>query len=177
MAFSNAYGGAEMYAYDVDGDGDNDVITSLAAHGPGLAWYEQQRNGDNITWKRHLIMGDPTTPKNQRSSWEETDKSVDFIELHALAFADMNGDGLQDIVTGKRWWSHGFRYEENDVNDPPVLYWFELQRKGHDVQWLAHLIDDDSGVGTQVTVGDLNGDGKPDVLVGNKKGAFVFLRK
>ena len=26
--FSNAYGGAEMYAYDVDGDGDNDVITS-----------------------------------------------------------------------------------------------------------------------------------------------------
>ena len=24
-------GGAEMYAYDVDGDGDNDVITSLAA--------------------------------------------------------------------------------------------------------------------------------------------------
>ena len=37
-----------MYAYDVDGDGDNDVITSLAAHDFGLAWYEQdkQRAGD-----------------------------------------------------------------------------------------------------------------------------------
>jgi hypothetical protein len=34
-------GGAEMYAYDVDGDGDNDVITSLAAHEFGLAWHEQ----------------------------------------------------------------------------------------------------------------------------------------
>ena len=33
-------GGAQMYAYDVDGDGDNDVITSLQAHGYGLAWFE-----------------------------------------------------------------------------------------------------------------------------------------
>ena len=34
-------GGAEMYAYDVDGDGDNDVISSLAAHSYGLVWFEQ----------------------------------------------------------------------------------------------------------------------------------------
>jgi len=25
--------------------------------------------------------------------------------------------------------------------------------------------------------GDLNGDGKPDVIMGNKRGGFVFLRK
>lgn len=41
VAFSSAYGGAEMYCYDVDGDGDSDVITSEAAHDFGLAWYEQ----------------------------------------------------------------------------------------------------------------------------------------
>jgi hypothetical protein len=168
-------GGSEISVYDVNGDGLPDVITSLAAHGPGLAWYEQQRNGDNITWKRHLIMGDPTTPKSQRSSWEETDKSVDFIELHALAFADMNGDGLQDIVTGKRWWSHGFRYEENDVNDPPVLYWFELHREGHNVTWIPHMIDNASGVGTQLVAVDVNKDGKPDVLSAQRKGIMVFL--
>ena len=34
-------GGAQMYVYDVNGDGKNDVITSLAAHEYGLAWYEQ----------------------------------------------------------------------------------------------------------------------------------------
>ena len=39
-------GGAEMYAYDVDGDGDNDVITSLAAHDFGLAWHEQIKDGE-----------------------------------------------------------------------------------------------------------------------------------
>ena len=39
------------------------------------------------------------------------------------------------------------------------------------------MIDDASGVGTQVVAGDVNGDGKPDVVVGNKRGAFVFQRK
>ena len=40
-----------------------------------------------------------------------------------------------------------------------------------------HKIDDDSGVGTQFAVGDLNGDGKPDVAVANKKGVFIFVQE
>ena len=38
-------GGSQMFAYDVNGDGLNDIITALAAHGFGLAWYEQYREG------------------------------------------------------------------------------------------------------------------------------------
>ena len=49
-------GGGDMYAYDVNGDGLNDVITSLDAHGWGLVWFEQIRNGDEITFQEHLIM-------------------------------------------------------------------------------------------------------------------------
>ena len=56
-AFTTAYGGAEMFAYDVDGDGDSDIITSNAAHHFGLAWYEQVGAGDEISFHRHLIMG------------------------------------------------------------------------------------------------------------------------
>ena len=37
-------GGAQMFAYDVDGDGDNDLITSLNAHGWGLSWFENRKN-------------------------------------------------------------------------------------------------------------------------------------
>lgn len=40
---------------------------------------------------------------------------------------------------------------------------------------IPHLIDDNSGVGTQVVARDLNGDGLPDLVVGNKKGTFVLL--
>jgi hypothetical protein len=90
---------------------------------------------------------------------------------------DVDGDGLKDIVTGKRFWAHG---PTGDVepNAPAVLYWFQLVRKAnHEVDFVPHLIDDNSGVGTEVTTGDINGDGRPDVVVGNKKGTFVFLQQ
>jgi hypothetical protein len=50
-------GGAELYAYDVDGDGDSDVITSLSAHDFGLAWHEQIQVDGEISFRPHLIMG------------------------------------------------------------------------------------------------------------------------
>jgi hypothetical protein len=38
------------------------------------------------------------------------------------------------------------------------------------------MIDDDSGVGTQFEIADMNGDGKPDIATSNKKGVYVFLQ-
>jgi len=42
------------------------------------------------------------------------------------------------------------------------------------VDWAPHLIDNDSGVGRQIGVADVNGDGRPEFIIGNKKGTFVF---
>jgi hypothetical protein len=170
-------GGGDIFVYDVNGDGIPDVIASLNAHGPGLAWFEQQRGPQGeSTWKRHLIMGDPSTPLADRKDWEETDKSVAFTELHALALADLDGDGLPCIVTGKRWWSHGYIYDENQVNNPPVLYRFKLTRKsGGVVEWIPKMIHNASGIGTQILARDVNKDGKIEILTTARKGTFVFL--
>lgn len=158
-------GGAQMYAYDVNGDGRNDVITGLAAHGFGLAWYEQTADG---TFREHIIIN--RDPRENRYG-------VKFSELHALDLVDMDGDGLKDIVTGKRFWSHG-RMGDPDRNDAAVLYWFQLVRgKDGTVDFVPHLIDENSGVGTQVVAGDINGDGLPDIVVGNKKGTFVVMHE
>jgi hypothetical protein len=89
----------------------------------------------------------------------------------------MDGDGLKDIVTGKRFWSHG-RTGDPDRNDAAVLYWFRLVRNpDRSVDFVPYLIDDQSGVGTQVVATDVNGNGLPDVVVGNKRGTFVHLHE
>lgn len=159
-------GGAQMHTYDVDGDGDQDVITSLVAHGYGLAWFEHIKRDGKIDFVQHNILSGKA---------DEKLGGVQFSQVHAVELADINGDGLQDIVTGKRYWAHGPKGDA-DPAGPAVLYWFELQRKDGAVTYQPHLIDDDSGVGTQFAVGDLNGDDKIDIVTGNKKGARVFLQ-
>lgn len=174
--FSNAYGGAEMYAYDVDGDGHNDIITSLAAHDYGLAWYQQDRSGPVAVWRQHLIMG--KQPNQSRYG-------VLFTEPHSVALADMDGDGLKDIVTGRTFYSH---HKQSPLWDAgPVVYWFKLVRTkppavkgrsapGMDVDWVPYEIDGVSGIGRQITIADLNRDGQPDVVVGGMVGAHVLMQ-
>jgi hypothetical protein len=159
-------GGSQMHVYDVNGDGLNDIITALAAHGFGLAWYEQYREAGVIRFREHVFMNkDP----------KENAYGVKFSEIHAIDLVDMDGDGIRDIVTGKRFWSHG-RTGDPDRNDAAVLYWFRVSRSANgSVDFVPYLIDSESGVGTQVVATDLNGDGLPDVIVGNKRGAFVHL--
>jgi hypothetical protein len=52
-----------------------------------------------------------------------------------------------------------------------------VRGENHAAEFVPHLIDTNSGVGTEVVVGDINGDGRPDIVVGNKKGTFVFLQQ
>lgn len=155
-------GGAQMFAYDVDGDGKNDVITSIQAHQYGIAWFKQLDGGK---FERHLIVGSPT---------ETGSTGVVFSQPHGLALEDVDGDGTLDLVAGKRRFAHG-DHGDADPLGKPVTYWFKLER-GADPKWTPHLIDDDTGVGTQVVAADINDDGKTDVLVGNKMGTTLLLQ-
>ena len=158
-----APGGSQMYAVDFDGDGKNEILTGLSAHGFGLAYYKVQDAAHDKLEKIDIMTADSAT----------SPVGIAFSQLHAVDLGDINRDGVADFVTGKRWWAHGPKGDA-EPNAPAVLYWFQrvVPAKGQ-VDWIAHRIDDDSGIGTQVMAGDITGDGKPDVVVGNKKGIFI----
>ena len=153
-----------MYGYDVNADGRADVISCLAAHEYGLCWFEQNADG---TFIRHLLTGTPD---------EKCSTGVTFSQPHAIALADLNGDGTMDIVTGKRFWAHG-PAGDPEPNEATVLYSFLLTRKDGNAEYTAQIIDDTSGIGCQVIAADVTRDGKPDIVVANKKGCFLHVRK
>lgn len=165
-------GGAQMYTYDVNGDGRADVVTSIDAHKYGVSWFEQMppaAGAASPAWREHPILSrDPAEKLN----------GVQFSQAHATVLADIDGDGLLDLITGKRRWAHGSKGDP-EPDAPAVLYWFRLVRDPatHAVTFEPHLIDNDSGVGTQFTVTDLNGDQLPDIAVANKRGVFAFIQQ
>lgn len=158
-------GGADMFAYDIDGDGDNDVVTSMAAHEFGLNWYEQIVENGERRFEAHVIMG------NKRS---DNRYGVLFSELHSVALADMDGDGLKDIVTGKTYWSH---HKQSPMWDAgAVVYWFKLVRGDSGVDFIPMKADGEAGIGRQLTIADVNADGLLDIISGGMKGAHVLTQ-
>ena len=167
VKFTGPDGGAQILVYDVNGDGLNDVISSREAHSYGLSWFEQTRSAaGEIAFRQHVILSEKPDEKLD---------GVQFSQVHAVTLADFDGDGVLDLLAGKRWWAHGPKGDP-EPNAAPVIYAF-LLRRGADrsVRFEPKLIDDASGAGVQLVTADVNGDGRPDIISANKRGTFVFL--
>ena len=141
-----------LYVRDINEDGRPDVVTSFA-HGYGLLWLERTPEGG---WKKHVI----------DESWSQA---------HAVTLADLDGDGREDVVTGKRFHAHNGK--DPGGREPLGLYWYERRvQAGGKVVWKRHVIDYGSraGGGMQIAVTDIDGDGDRDVIAGGKGGLFWF---
>jgi hypothetical protein len=167
-------GGALMAVYDVNGDGLNDVVTSMGGHDFGLAWFEQKRDAaGKISFVEHTIMKDYSTAAQNAGG-------VTFSQLHGLAFADIDGDGVPDIIVGKRYWSHLDNYHDPDPYGPPVLYWYRTVRNPKapgGAEFVPELIHNRSGAGSELVAVDLNGDGAVDIVTATDRGTFIFWGK
>jgi hypothetical protein len=151
---------ANMVTADVNGDGAVDIISS-SAHQFGIWWHQQVGDGEEseeIKFVRHDLFPDLVS------------------QTHALHFRDINGDGLRDIITGKRFWAHGPKGDPGS-DQPAVFYWFEAKRDSSGLtSYIPRVIHQQSGVGTQFWVGDLNGDDLLDVVTSNKSGVHVSVQ-
>jgi hypothetical protein len=168
----NVVGGSVMAVYDVNGDGLNDVVTSLSAHGWGLAWYEQKRDASGaISFVRHMIMDDFST-KNAGG--------VTFSQPHGSTFADVDGDRIPDFIVGKRYWAHRDNYLDPDPYGSGVLYVYRTVRNPKapgGAEFVPELVHNRSGVGSDALAVDLNKDSIIDIVTATKTGTFIFWGK
>ena len=143
---------------DVNGDGRNDLIWGKG-HDYGLYWWEQgpPKPDGTTTWTERLI-----------------DKS--WSQAHSLAWADLDGDGKAELITGKRVRGHGDR--DPGALEPDCLYYYKWDAGAKKLQ--RHTISaPGGGVGTgmQICVADLNGDGRPDIAVSGKTGTWLLINE
>jgi hypothetical protein len=168
----NIIGGSVMAVYDANGNGLNDVVTSLSAHGWGLAWYEQKRApSGQISFVQHMIMDDWST-KNAGG--------VTFSQPHGSTFADVDNDRIPDFIVGKRFWAHRDDYLDPDPYGAAVLYVYKTVRNPKapgGAEFVPELVHNRSGVGSDALAVDLDKDGNVDIVSATKLGTFIFWGK
>ena len=143
---------------DLTGDGRADLIWGKA-HDYGLYWWEQgEPKADGATtWTEHKI----------DDSWSQA---------HCLVWADLDGDGREELITGKRVRGHAGK--DPGGKEPECLYYYTWDKSSK--KFTRHTISPPGGgvgTGMQIRVVDLNADGRPDIAVAGKTGTWVLLNE
>lgn len=142
---------------DVNGDGKNDLIVGQA-HGYGLDWYEQKISASGVrTWVKH-----PIDPFNS--------------QYHTMRWADIDGDGKKELITGKRYRAHNGR--DPGSNDPIGLYYFKWNGESFTKNVISYgPLGEGKGTGLYFVVADLHKTGRNDIIVAGKDGLCVFFNE
>ena len=161
--------GLPILVADVNGDGLNDILIG-SDHGYGLAWLEQKMQNGKRSFVQH---------------WIETE----YPTFHTMALADLDGDGRPELITGKQLLAHN----GGDVGalEPTFLFYYKFD-KG---RFERHVISYSPlepyfapgyngppptnvvGTGMRLNVADMDGDGRPDIVVACRTGLYIFFNK
>ncbi len=150
------HGACPMIVRDIDGDGLTDVINSNA-HGFGLHfWKNLGRDADGtIQFDRQLI-----------------DDSVS--QFHCLHMADLDGDGVDELVTGKRVRAHNGK--DPGGTEPAGMYYYVWNQDKK--SFTRYTIDyGNVGIGLQIRTADIDADGDTDIVVAGKEGTQILFNK
>jgi len=135
-----AWDATHSFVCDVNGNGRNDIVFCDAEIPGGKIWWMENLDGRGRQWKRHEV---PNGDERRRGAY------------HTLHVGDLDGDGDWDIFCCEMEHIHG--------DGPPRWYiWENVDGKGG--EWKEHVILDANLGGHEAVVGDVTGNGLPDII-------------
>jgi len=150
--FELGYASIPILVCDIDGDKDSDIIWGLG-HNYGVFWLEQKQSAEGRSWEKHLI----------DDSWSQP---------HFLLLADLDNDGQDELVTGKRY--HAHNGHDPGGNEPTCVYYYDFDRSA--AAWTRHTMHEAGrvGFGINTAAADMDGDGDIDIVAPGKSGLYLF---
>jgi hypothetical protein len=142
-----------MLVVDLTGDGRNDMVWG---HGHNYGLYWEERRDDNkdgsTNWRHHLI----------------DDR---FSQPHVLVWEDIDNDGQPELITGRRVRAHS----GNDPgdNEPGVVCYFKWNKAQQKFQKFP-VAENGPGIGLQIRLADLDGNGWKDIVCAGKSGTHIL---
>lgn len=143
---------------DVNKDGLSDLIVGQG-HDYGLFWYEQKpaTKKQKTQWKKHAI-----DPYNS--------------QYHSMEWADIDQDGENELVTGKRYRAHNGH--DPGSNDDLGLYYFKWNGENFSKQLIDYgPYGRGKGTGVYFSVSDVDNSGSKDIIVAGKDGLHIYYNK
>ena len=192
--------GSQRYAHglgigDVNGDGMNEILTNEGyyvrkSHHTRTEWTFVPIDLGQPCAQMYVIRPDRrqlpsvvSSAAHERGIWHHEqiskNKFVHHIiddsisQTHSMQLVRLGHQKRLNLITGKRYFAHGPGRDPGSM-EPVVLARYELNVRPDGLQWQKHLLDDNSGVGTQFVVQELTQKGRPDIVISNKKGVFLF---
>jgi hypothetical protein len=127
-----------------------------------------------------------------KRTWQKEEIDGTYSQVHTLHYADLDGDGVEELITGKRVYAH--EVEPGDVQAPVVYAYqfvtgdskwkrttlFRGQPAGNapanpQERWaLKDFPRGSVGTGLQVAAVDLDGDGDTDLVCPGKSGLYYL---
>lgn len=137
---------------DADEDGDNDLIYGIG-HDYGVYWLEQTKKDGKRAWTKHLI----------DDSWSQG---------HAPIWVDMDNNGRNEYVSGKRYWAHEGR--DPGARDPLTIYRYEFDKAAGKFQRHTIQSNGPAGTGLDPKAADLDADGDLDLVLPGRSGLYWY---
>lgn len=136
---------------DVTGDGTADVLYGVP-HNYGLK----------------LLKG-AGKDENGELVFESETLDASFSQLHAIHYADIDGDGADELITGKRYRAHNGK--DPGAADSLQVVYYEMD----DLKSGPRVINrGEVGIGLVIRTADLDNNGKLDVIVAGKDGTQIL---